>query len=75
VPDAAVIHDELVRWRNAKPFVPFTIILEDGRRFDVTDTFKMALNDRIVLVVSPQMGTQHFRVSEVVAIKRRDTRR
>jgi hypothetical protein len=30
-------HHELNNWKSAEPFRPFTIVMKDGRRFDVPD--------------------------------------
>lgn len=43
---------ELLRkYRNATPFVPFTIHFSDGRQMHVTDTYHVAFNGRQLVVV------------------------
>ena len=43
--------DELRKYRNATPFVPFTIRFRDGREMHVKDTYHVAFGGRGLVVV------------------------
>ncbi len=43
--------EELRKYRNATPFVPFTIHLSDGRKMPVNDPFHTAIGGRHLVVV------------------------
>lgn len=43
--------EELRKYRNATPFVPFTIHLSDGRHFPVNDQFHTAIGGQHRVVV------------------------
>jgi hypothetical protein len=71
VADPAVVMDEILRWRNQRPFVPYTIVFESGERYDVTYRLALALNEQMVGMFPPGKGLRTFRLSEVAAVLRR----
>jgi hypothetical protein len=61
--------DEELRWlRNAKPFLPLRIHLNDGRKIDVYEALQFAFND-VQVVVLARGGSQIFRTDRVTAIE------
>ena len=56
--------EELRRIRNQRPFVPYTIVLTDGRRFHLTDQFHVAFaGGQVSLVEEPSERLVRFPVS------------
>jgi hypothetical protein len=41
---------ELKRAMLARPFVPFTLVMRDGRRFEITDRGRIAYVDDLIFV-------------------------
>jgi len=75
VPDADVIHDEVICWRKREPFIPFTIVLADGSRCDVMNKNRIVLNEQYGIAVLPRVGLKKFRLVDVVAVKRQSVAR
>lgn len=52
--------EELRKYRNAMPFVPYTIHLRDGRLMHITDPYHVAFGGKGRLVVVYQENTDEF---------------
>ncbi len=63
--------EELVKLRLAYPFVPFTLVMADGRRLPVRRAPAMAISpDRRGIVYAPDDGTfDWFKATEVSAVE------
>jgi hypothetical protein len=57
--------DEIRTFRKASPFVPFRVVLKDGRRFDVGDPLRIGFFDTIVAFVAPRNRRIEFKISEI----------
>ena len=69
------VFEELLVRRQRRPFVPFVIVLSDGRRFMVNRPTQFAFSESIVGVFDesdasdPRDRFERFRPSEIAAIE------
>jgi len=61
--------DELKKALDREPFVPFTIILTSGDRYDVLDPWSVAIGASTVVVFPPGSAHDFFRKSQIVAVE------
>jgi hypothetical protein len=64
--------DELSHAKMRKDFVPFTIVLHDGRQFEVEDRWHVgfAVGNPVVVIHSPRLGHHvAFKWDDVAAIR------
>ncbi len=59
------IYEEIRTRRVRRPFVPFTIVIKDNRRFEITEPFSFAMNERILVVIPPGSTSERISLSEV----------
>jgi hypothetical protein len=54
--------DQIRALRNAQPFKPFTLMLDDGRQFHIEASYYLGISPRedLVLAVSRDRGTAWF---------------
>ena len=60
--------DELRRYGEAQPFVPFDIIVTIGDRYPITDRWQLAMGGNTVVVALPRTGIRFFRKNQIVAV-------
>lgn len=61
--------DELKKALEHEPFLPFTIVLTSGDRYDVTDPWAVAIGASTVVVFPPKSTHVVFRKSQIVAVE------
>ena len=62
--------EDIRRARNAKPFVPFTLVVSDGRRLRVDEPFGIAISPRGNEVCATEDNFPAFvAVSQIVAVE------
>ena len=64
-------YHELLTHLHRRPFVPFVVVRNDGKRFEVSERFHMALSESTVAVVPPNGQGPHdvFRTNQVAAVQ------
>lgn len=61
--------EELRKIRNQRPFVPYTVVLTDGRRFHITDQFHVSFGGgQITVGDEPNDRFIHFHISALKEI-------
>jgi hypothetical protein len=66
--EAINFDDEINKLLDRDPFVPFTIILTSGDRYEITGPRQIALGERVIVVVPPKSTHSFFRRNQVVGI-------
>lgn len=61
--------DELKKALDRDPFVPFTIVLTSGDRYEVIDPFTVAIGGSTVVVLPPKSTHVFFRKNQIVAVE------
>ena len=63
-------YEQLLAHLHRRPFVPFVVVRDDGRRFEVSERFHMALSESTVAIVpaSGQGPTDVFRAHRVTDV-------
>ena len=61
--------EELRKYRNAMPFVPFTVFFRDGRQLHVADTYHMAFGGRKLVVVYQESSDAFQRIDSEAVIQ------
>jgi hypothetical protein len=61
---------EIIKLLDADPFVPFSIIVTSGDRFEVADPHAVAVGANVVVVVEPREGISFFRKNIVGVVQR-----
>jgi len=69
VADAKGFHAEVMRRRDARPFVPFTIVGNDGRRHEVVEWVRLAFNDDFAVVIPPASTSETIRFKDIAAVE------
>jgi hypothetical protein len=62
-------NDEIANLLDRDPFVPFTIILSSGDRYDVTHLHQVAIGNNVIVVVPPRSTLAFFRKNQVVGVE------
>jgi hypothetical protein len=60
--------DDVRRYLLAKPFVPFEIVVEGNERFQITDSFQVAIGENSLFAIMPGMGLTRIRRDRIVAV-------
>ena len=60
--------DELRRYYEAQPFVPFDIMTGSGDRYEVRERSQLAFGHIAIVLVLPRTGIQIVRKSQITAI-------
>ncbi len=69
MPEETKFDKELVRLLDRRPFVPFSIILNTGDRYEVVGPHQLAIGARdAAAVIHPKSGLSFFRKSSVVGV-------
>jgi hypothetical protein len=63
------ITQQLHDLKQRHPFVPFVIILKDGRRFEVTRRMQYGFSEHLMGVIDDQDHTEDFRPSDIAEIQ------
>ena len=63
--------DELIRAIKADPFVPFTVVMCSGDRYEVTDPLQIAFGSDVVFIFRPRSkgGSAYCRIYNVSSIE------
>ena len=61
--------DEVQKLIHADPFIPFSLILSSGDRFDVTDTGFFVFGDSAFILVQRKSGMAILRKSQVIGVE------
>jgi hypothetical protein len=70
------LFDQVYAARKRKPFVPFTLVLRDGKRYEVNDRWGMAMargNPRVVVLVEEGSATDFFDWDDVAVVEEPST--
>jgi hypothetical protein len=62
------IVEEIARYAEARPFVPFSIVLTSGDRYEVTRAVHVAVGKSIVIVVPEGERHSVLRQNQIAAI-------
>jgi hypothetical protein len=60
--------EELIKYADAKPFVPFDIVVTSGDRYTINSRWQLAFGGNTIVVVLPRTGIQFFRKNQIVAV-------
>jgi hypothetical protein len=66
--EAINFNNEIDKLLDNDPFVPFTIILSSGDRYEITGPRQAALGENVIVVVPPKIGISFFRKNQVVGV-------
>lgn len=66
--EAINFNDEIDRLLDRDPFVPFTIILSSGDRYEVTGPRQVAMGENVIVVCPPKSTMSFFRKNQVVGV-------
>lgn len=61
--------DELVKAIKATPFVPFTLVMASGDRYEVTDPINIAFGGDLIFLIRPRQGSAHLRLYNLSSIE------
>jgi hypothetical protein len=67
------ILDELHQLRHQRPFVPFMIVLNDGRQFQVDRPLQFAFTEDQLVFLDNKTGSEHAKPSDIVELKQLHT--
>ena len=63
------IHGDLARRLVATPFQPFTIMMTEGKRYEIARKFQAALGRTIIAILPPTSdGTESVRIDSITAL-------
>ena len=60
--------DELRRYAEAVPFVPFDILTASGDKYEVQERIQFAMGPNAIVLVLPRTGIQLIRKNQITAI-------
>ena len=61
--------DDLRRLRHQRPFVPFVIVLRDGRQFQVGRPLQFAFTEDQLIYLDERTGSEHAKPGDIVELK------
>jgi hypothetical protein len=67
-PEQIDFMDELRRYGNSDPFVPFEIVTTGGARYEVQERLQFALGATAAVLVLPRTGIQVIRMNQIAAL-------
>jgi hypothetical protein len=67
-PERLNFEEELRRYAEARPFVPFDIMTTSGERYEVREPLQLAMGHSAVVLVLPKSGIQLIRKSQITAV-------
>jgi hypothetical protein len=67
------LEDELKKALDREPFVPVTVILTSGDRYEITDPWTLAIGASTVVVLPPRSTHVSFRKNQIVAVETHET--
>ena len=62
------LDSSLHRYRWAKPFRPFKLVMTSGDRYQISDPDQIAFGGDTVVIARPATGIQIFRKDQIVAV-------
>ena len=62
------IVEEIARYAEARPFVPFSIVLTSGDRYEITGPLQVAVGKSIIIVVPEGGRHSALRQNQIAAI-------
>lgn len=62
------IVEEIARYAEARPFVPFSIVLTSGDRYEITGPLQVAVGESIIIVVPEGERHSVLRQNQIAAI-------
>jgi hypothetical protein len=68
-PDPINFEDELIRYHEARPFIPFEIILTSGDRVLIDDRDRLAFTANTVVWADRKTGIGIYRKNQVVGFR------
>ena len=60
--------EESMRLYEADPFMPFTIVVTSGDRYEVNQRRQLAMLGNTGIVLLPKQGMRMFRKNQIVAV-------
>lgn len=72
-PEQIDFEDELRRYLNAVPFVPFDLVTTSGDRYEVQERLQVAMGGTAIVLVLPKTGIQLIRKNQITALHVRET--
>ncbi|HEX4054859.1 MAG TPA: hypothetical protein VHX86_11390 [Tepidisphaeraceae bacterium] len=71
-PEQIDFEDELRRYANAVPFVPFDVVMASGDRYEVQERLQIAMGGTAIVLVLPRTGIQVIRKNQITALHVRE---
>jgi hypothetical protein len=67
-PERIDFEDEMRRYANAVPFIPFEIVTTSGDRYQVLERLQLAMAGTAIVLVLPKTGIQLLRKNQITAL-------
>jgi hypothetical protein len=67
-PEQITFQDELRKYADASPFVPFEILTTSGDRYEIQERLQVAMFNDALVVTLPRTGIQIIRKNQITAI-------
>lgn len=61
--------EELRKYLNRRPFLPFVIVMQSGERYEITENTQVAVGRKAVVVVPPKSTHVFFPPHQISAIE------
>jgi hypothetical protein len=61
--------DEMHRLLDREPFQPFTIVLNSGNRYEVSDPHQLALGESVAILIPKKSTSIYMRSNQIVAVE------
>jgi hypothetical protein len=65
--------DELKKALDREPFVPVTVVLTSGDRYEINDPWSIAIGATTVVFLPPRSTHVFFRKNQIVAVETHET--
>ena len=68
-PEEISIINELERLLDRRPFMPFTIVIDSGNRYEVTGRHDVAIGRSVLVLLGPNSPSIHLRTNSISALE------
>ena len=68
LPEGLNFDEELRLLARAEPFAPFEIVTASGDKYEVTDSWQVAMGENAIVLVLPKTGVRVVRKSLITAL-------
>lgn len=67
-PERIEFEEELHRYHEARPFVPFDIVTTDGNTYPIREAAQFAFGQNAVVIVMPRTGVHIVRKNQITSM-------